>query len=313
MELIADCSFSGHETFPFRYAWLKKGRDAVRLDANVFNRDEAITTLGVGKNMVRSIRHWCLAAGVIEEYQPDPSVRRFAVRPTDIGNAVFEDDGWDPYLEDPATLWLLHWRIATNVRRCTTWFWAFSHVHDPEFKRDGLTASLVRWVETAGWKRVAESSLKRDVDCFLRTYLPSRHGTADLMEDTLDCPLVELGLVREAGERQTYQFGRGRQPGLPDPMLQYAIFDYWQRRCPTAETISLHELTHLPGSPGRTFQIDEDSMAGRLEEFEGLTRGSVRFGQTAGIKQLYRKGDLNPGKVLHRHYAESREGVCRGA
>lgn len=60
-------SFSGHETFPFRYPWLKKGFDAVLEDPSVFQRDEAITILGVGKNMVRSIRHWCLTAEVLAE------------------------------------------------------------------------------------------------------------------------------------------------------------------------------------------------------------------------------------------------------
>ena len=65
--------FSGHETFPFRYPWLKKGFDAVSADGEVFQREDAITTLGVGKNMVRSIRHWCLAAGVIEEDRTDPT------------------------------------------------------------------------------------------------------------------------------------------------------------------------------------------------------------------------------------------------
>ena len=48
-------SFSGHETFPFRYTWLKKGVDAVRDDPSVFTSDRATITLGVGKNMVRSI------------------------------------------------------------------------------------------------------------------------------------------------------------------------------------------------------------------------------------------------------------------
>jgi hypothetical protein len=50
-------SFSGHETFPFRYLWLKKGFDAVRDNPGAFTRPDATTTLGVGKNMVRSIRH----------------------------------------------------------------------------------------------------------------------------------------------------------------------------------------------------------------------------------------------------------------
>ena len=122
-------SFSGHETFPFRYPWLKKGFDAVRADPEVFGRDDAITTLGVGKNMVRSIRHWCLTAGVIAEDRPGAR----ALRVTDLGTVLFADDGFDPYLEDPATLWLLHWQISSNRTRATTWFWTFSHFHEPEF------------------------------------------------------------------------------------------------------------------------------------------------------------------------------------
>ena len=59
-------SFSGHETFPFRYTWLKKGVDAVMDDPAVFTSDRSTITLGVGKNMVRSIRHWCNAAGLIQ-------------------------------------------------------------------------------------------------------------------------------------------------------------------------------------------------------------------------------------------------------
>src|SRR5262245_9789457 len=114
MDQIADVSFSGHESFPFRYGWMKKGIDAVRSDGAVFSSDDAITILGVGKNMVRSIRHWCLAARLIEEFQPDPASRRSLLRPTPLGTALFTNDGWDPYLEDPATAWLLHWQIATN-------------------------------------------------------------------------------------------------------------------------------------------------------------------------------------------------------
>jgi hypothetical protein len=277
--------------------------DAVTKDADVFNHDEAMMILGVGKNMVRSIRHWCLAASVVEEYQPDPSIRRTSLRPTTLGTALFPDKGWDPYLEDPATLWLLHWLIATNTERATTWYWAFSHVHEPEVTRESLTAALVRWVETAGWKRIAETSLKRDVDCFLRTYLPSRHAQA-ILEDTLDCPLTELGLLREAGDRNTFHFNRGPQHELPSHVLLYATYCFWLKHAPSSETLSLHDLTHHPGSPGRMFQIDEDSMAGRLEEFEKLSRGTTRFGHTAGLKQLYRSDELAPHAVIEDYFVE---------
>src|SRR5690242_12332063 len=141
---VVQHSFSGHETFPFRYPWLKKGFDAVQKDGDVFLRDDAITTLGVGKNMVRSIRNWCLAAGVLAENRE----RHGALRPTELGNLLFADDGLDPYLEDPATLWLLHWQIASNRARATTWFWTFSHFHEPEFTREALTSALYRWTQT---------------------------------------------------------------------------------------------------------------------------------------------------------------------
>jgi hypothetical protein len=132
-------SFSGHETFPFRYPWLKKGFDAVREDGNVFLRDDAITTLGVGKNMVRAIRHWCLATGILRDNrQQEPGT--LAITP--LGELLFADEGLDPYLEDPATLWLLHWHLASNRARATTWFWTFSHYREPEFTREALTSAL---------------------------------------------------------------------------------------------------------------------------------------------------------------------------
>ena len=59
-------SFSGHQTFPFRYAWLHKGVRAVDEDPEVFMRPNALVGLGVGKNMVASIRFWCEALDLID-------------------------------------------------------------------------------------------------------------------------------------------------------------------------------------------------------------------------------------------------------
>src|SRR5438067_3621407 len=172
-------SFSGHETFPFRYPWLKKGFDAVVADGGVFLREDAITTLGVGKNMVRAIRHWCLTAGVLEE---SPTERGGALRASDFGTLLLGDAGLDPYLEDPATLWVLHWQIASNRARATTWFWTFSHFNEPEFTREALASALCKWTQTLPGKLVAESSVKRDVEVFLRTYVPARASRGAIVE-----------------------------------------------------------------------------------------------------------------------------------
>ena len=236
VEPVVNGSFSGHETFPFRYAWLKKGIDEASDDSGVFNSDDAMTKLGVGKNMVRSIRHWCLAAGMLET--ADES-RGHHLRPSKLGESIFRDAGWDPFLEDPATLWLIHWQICSNAKRSTTWFWAFSHVHEPEFTKDTLFTLLCRWVETNGMKRLSTESLERDIDCLIRTYVPGRQG---MSEESLDCPLVELDLIRQAGSPRSFRFNRGYQRKLPDGVLAFATLEYWQRTAEGSKTISLHDL-----------------------------------------------------------------------
>ena len=296
-------SFSGHETFPFRYAWLKKGFDAASADGLAFSKDDAMTVLGVGKNMVRSIRHWCLAAGILEEIPVEKNSRTFKVQPSDLGRAIFSDEGWDPYLEDLGTLWLLHWQISSSFKRATTWFWAFSFFHEPEFSKEALVTSLLRWASASDSKQIAESSIRRDIDCFIRTYVPSRQSSTLVLEDTLDCPFIELNLILETGDRHNYQFNRGLQSELPEGVLFFAILDYWSRMPGTAKTLSLRDLCYQPGSPGRLFQLDEDSLAARLEGLSEWTKGKIVFDDNTGLKQLYRHGEVKPFSILKDHYS----------
>ena len=88
--------------------------------------------------MVRSMRHWAMAAGVVSE---DGRAT------TAFGRHLFADDGLDPYMEDPATAWLVHWRIAGNATN-TTWFWGFSHCPVGTFDRDTLVQALVKFAGT---------------------------------------------------------------------------------------------------------------------------------------------------------------------
>ncbi len=114
-------SFGRHETFPLRYGWLPKGFQAVQKDPHIFeNADEATVRMGVGKNMVNSIRFWLRATGMMAS--KDYSL-------TQLGKKILNDEkpkGWDPYLEDEATIWLLHWLLASNAELSTTWFWFFN-------------------------------------------------------------------------------------------------------------------------------------------------------------------------------------------
>ena len=73
-------------------------------------------------------------------------------------------------MEHPATLWLIHWQLAAREDK-TTWFWAFNHYPAITFERDSLIKKLDRLVKDRNWSRVAKTTIKNDVACFIRTYV----------------------------------------------------------------------------------------------------------------------------------------------
>ena len=296
-------SFSGHETFPFRYTWLKKAVDAVEGDEYAFHADDAMVKLGVGKNMVSSMRHWGVVTGVLEEA---PARRGSRIRPlasTELGGWLFRDEGWDPFLEDPGTLWLLHWQLVNRPERATTWWWVFNQYPGTVFTRTEIQEALETLVNQREWTRVTSASLKRDIDAFIRTYAPQRRRNV-LLEDTLDCPLAELGVMQASSRHQTFVLVRSDHESLPDEIFAYALVDYLQRRSSRAQTVTLEDLSFGDGAPGRVFCLDEPGLLGRLDRIEALTDGGVVFDETAGLKQIYVHRMPEPVTLL-QHYYES--------
>lgn len=279
--------FSGHETFPIRHGWLKKVVDALGSKSSieprlVFNADTAIAHFGVGKNMVASMKHWAQLTGVI-----DANSDLASIEVTDFGHAVFDDDGLDPYLEDKGTIWLLQWRIASNAERATTWFWAFNHYGLGFLDRESLIRDIGNIAKELKYTRATATTLKRDVDCFFRTYLPPYDRGRQLSEDALETPLAELELIIPAADKGRYEFHRGPQDSLPDWVLNFAICEFWEQS-KEAETLSLEQIAFEPGSPGRVFKIDEASLAARLALIEDTSMGAFRWSETAGMSQLLR-------------------------
>jgi hypothetical protein len=296
-------TFSGHETFAFRYAWLKKGVDSLARRPDAFSRDEAMVELGVGKNMVRSIRHWCLATRVATEGGFVSGTRSRGMRPSDLGRSLFILPGWDPYLEDDGSLWLLHWQLATNPARATTWYWAFNLLKEQDFTRETLLAGLARLVEGHNWSRVSPSSLRDDVSCFIRTYVPGKRGPTSTPEETLDCPLTNLGLIIQAGDDR-YRFNNGPKPGLPSGIFLYALVDSWAKRHAKQDTLSLREIVYGEAGPGRVFRLDDDSVLSYLDEVEALSEGRLTFNDTEMVRQVVRRGTITPEEVLDAYYAQ---------
>jgi len=306
--------FSGHETFPLRYGWLKKVFDRVAETENEPNNrnicwdDGAIARFGVGKNMVASMRYWAKASRIIEE-----STDTNTVRPTELGRRLFGPDGLDPYMEHLATLWLIHWQLAAYPEK-TSWFWAFSHYPAITFDRDSLIRKLERLVqENQSWPRISENTIKNDVACFIRTYVVRQASGKMRHDDALESPLTELGLIKAIGKQDGFRFVRGPKATLGNGVFIYALIDFWKRYFPNAATLSFEAVAHAPGGPGRVFLFDENDVADRLAALDEVTRGKLRWSETAGLKQVVRTIDIGKEAKLPYVLNDYRERGRRAA
>jgi len=284
--------FAGHETFPLRLLWLKKAYDAVTGGASLgtFHEHSAIARFGVGRNMAVSMRYWSLATGFVEE-------RERTIQPTALGNAILADDGFDPYLERPATVWLAHWGVAATPEWTSTAYFAFNGLASIEFDASSLVDELMQIVHERGW-RATQNTLKRDVEVFLRSYV-RRDGVST--DDAAEPLLAELGLIREARLGGWFEFVRGPKPSLADGIFAYALNEFWERSG-GAVAITAEQACYAPGAPGRVFKLDEDSVITRLMRMEGVTNGAWRWTDTAGLRQLQRVETVDPAAMIAAAY-----------
>lgn len=304
--------FSGHETFPLRYGWLKKAFDAVFLSSEgiqdkreLFLGEDAIARFGVGKNMVASLRHWATATGILRDISIPPYIQT-----TTLGDRLFGPEGLDPYMEHPTTLWLIHWQLAAKPEK-TTWFYAFNHFSALVFDRDQLVQAIGRLAKDHQWSRVSLATIRNDVACFLRTYALQPGANKSTQEDALESPLTELGLIKAVGKRDGFQFVRGMKPNLYPGAFAYGVMRFWEH-FPHATTLSFEMLAHAPGSPGRIFVLEEDDLAERLIALEDITHGALRWSETAGLKQLIKKQSIDEPAVfsfIQSDYHESTQPV----
>ena len=305
-------SFARHETFHPRYGWLRKAYEGGRLGADVFGRSDATVTFGVGKNMVNAIRHWGVAFDLLDEVRLPDRKRVTCVVPSALAEVLFCDDGWDPYLEDPSSLWLLHWRLLRPPSFAPAWWLAFNAFDAVQFTDDQLLHAVEEVVDaTPEWTRIARGSIKKDVDCVLRMYALARARGREGFEDVLDCPFRELGLLEVVpDESRTYRWVYGPKATLAPSVVAHAAVDFASREA-TGSTVTLTRLATAPGGPGRAFKLPEAAL------YEALVAASAHIDEIevtspGGIRQLaVRSDDPHLAMSILESYYERTAGSVR--
>jgi len=274
--------FARHETFHPRYGWLKKAVDRVSDDPSVFIQEDAPVVLGVGKNMVSAIRYWAQAFKLIEASDEDET-RGYVISP--LGQQLMQNSSsWDPYLENLASLWLLHWHLLKPPCLATAWHFMFNEYNHVSFTVDDAIYSLASYKDkNFPNTKTALSSLKKDVLCILRMYTASDGEKKQAKEDSIASPFQELGLIQHI-RGPYYQFNVGTKPSLPHEIIAFACADYASHKL-ESRTINISSLLNDPGSPGQVFKLNESSLRDALEYVDRKDMG-LHISESAGLVQL---------------------------
>ncbi|QBN17821.1 DUF4007 family protein [Flavobacterium nackdongense] len=287
---ITKYTFSGHDSFQCRQLWLKKGYDYVQEGKN-FNDEDAVVRLGVGKNMVSSIRFWLKAFNVIDNKDI----------PTEFGKRLFDDEtGYDPYLEDEASLWLLHYQLVKNG------FASIYSIIFNEFRKEKLffnKETFVNYVKRIGESNanlnLNENTVAKDFIVFANLY-KSDPESKDV-EDSFSGILSEIELLKTTGKGKDEQFyiENTERDNLPESIVLYTIFD----NANYGKSISLNSLEFDLNSPGSIFALNRSGLMNKISDLVDNFK-DITFTDQAGIKELQFKNKADAYTILDKYYGK---------
>ena len=292
--------FAKHQTFHPRFGWLKKGVDKADEDNQVFKKDSASVVLGVGKNMVKAIRYWCIAFKVVDEIKVEGN--KSIHKPSRLAKNLLKEEGWDPYLENPGSLWLLHWNLFKSPCYAPSWHLAFNDFNQVEFTPEDLLFALKEYKNRVfPSARASDSSFKKDVNCLLRMYV-ERINAKHIKEDSINCPFKELGIITPYNNSKRYVFNFGTKPNLAPEIIVSACLEFAHFFLDDSKTVSISRLLYDSGSPGQIFKLTESSLCEAIEETTKYN-GDVFLTDTAGMIRFgYSDEPLSISRNLLEHF-----------
>ena len=289
-------TFSGHDTFHCRHLWLKKGYDFLKNGKNFSDKD-AVVELGVGKNMVSAIGFWMKSFGLTDKEG----------NLTEIAKYLLDDEGKDPYLEDEATLWLLHYQLVTQGI-ASTYTLIFNELRREkiEFTKDNFIAFVVRKVEELDMSNINKNTLSTDFDVLAKMYIRTDAQSKD-KEDTFSGLLTELNIIQEEKRKVNdkletfFSISSDDKLDIPDEVLLFGILD----RGDFDKSISLYTIEQEKDQIGSVYAIGRTGLVNKIESLSTnskFKKYGIVFNDHAGIKELQFKVRPNKFEVLNNYY-----------
>ena len=285
--------FRAHETFFIRKGWLSKGIKNVVADPAVFmgNSGNPMDVLGIGSNMVKSLRYWLQSVGLTTE----PAYGKKEQSLTAFGELVKQ---YDPYIEELGTLWLLHYHLVKNLNDATSWYFFFNEFKLMEFDKDDFVRQLSSFIRMQN-EEVSERSLEDDYNCIINTYLSRMKSNPEKVqpESNIDCPLGELGLIDISNKKNKIYRKVSPKKETIHPLVVFAVII--DQAC-GAKEIKISSLQNDKLNVGKIFNLDIITLTSILYELELL--GLIKVVRTAGLDIIKINDDFSFISSVEEYY-----------
>lgn len=286
----------GNESFNFREGWLRKGMRCVEECPELFTQKDVMERLGVGSKMVKSIRFWLQAASLCGERPVSAGRGRSLFLTEDFGQVVRE---WDPYFDDPFTLSLVHYHIVSNASLCIAWNIFFNEYEGKDFTKENMIESckelLAKKMEEGC--SFSEKSFEDDCSSILKMYIDS-DAAALHPEDSLACPLAELGLLQKSSRRKgAYVKAAPPRDMLDKLAVLYVIVKNLQE---DKTSVSISTLLNEPNHIGKVFNLNRVAVNEYLDQLR--ISGYLSINRTAGLDMVYITSGIRPEDVMAEYY-----------
>ena len=286
--------FGGHQSFHLRDQWLYKGLHWTARSSDIFlntqsHTEQAMQELGIGKNMVDSLKHWLRATHLIKN-----TAKGFVL--TNTARTILNKD---PYFELDGTLFLIHYLLTTNQEDATAWHWFFNFFSASEFEKTSLTNAFYSYIQIKTDRKVRETTLEKDLNCLLRMYQAVEYKGNKNPETETPSPFTKYGWIKKQGEGFTRD--KLNVGDFNVHVFAHILGIFWQKCLKGSESVRLEELCLKDNSPGRIFQFS-------LEEMSDLTdlcskRGYLTYSRGGGYFIIqFHPSELK--KALSNYYKE---------
>lgn len=280
--MINKIKMKRHESFTIREGWLSKGLIAIRNNDKAFSSENATDILGIGTNMVKSLKYWLYATCLITD-------NKNKIEITEFGKLILR---YDPYMEDFFTWWMIHIKMVLNQKDFYVGNLFFNKIISKHFSKknvyDTISESLVQSKIDYN-----ESILNDEINVVIKTYVMDESN--ENPENNFNCPLADLELLKRIN-KDNYENLKPNYRNLDYKVVYYLLLNIVNDR----EYISIDELLKCDNSPIRVLNLDKSLCNDYLDDIRRA--GLIDINRTAGLNMIYIVKKMSLSELFSLHY-----------